>query len=56
MPLPMQVIDEEAEVLRGAEAAGGGEIAGALVAPGGIQRVLGDGQQLDVGEAQLAWT
>ena len=46
------LVDEELEVRRGAEAAGGREIARGLVAPGIIQRMLGDGQQLYVREAQ----
>ena len=48
----VQVIDEVAEIVRAAEAAGGGEVARGLVAPGGVQGVFGDGQQLDVGEAR----
>ena len=41
------------KIIGDAEAAGGGEVAGALVAPGGIQGVLGDGEELYMGEAHL---
>ena len=46
-------VDEVHKVLRCAVAGGGGEVAGALVAPAGVIGVLGDGQQLDVVEAHL---
>ncbi len=52
-PFLVQVVDEEHQILRRAEAAGGGEVAERLVAPGAVVRVLHDGEQLDVGEAQL---
>ena len=39
---------------RRAVARGGGEVAGGLVAPRAVERVLGDRQQLDVGEAHVA--
>ncbi len=50
-PLLVQVIDEPHEVLRRAVARRGREEPGHLVAPRRIERVLGDGQQLDVREA-----
>ena len=49
----VELIHQPHEVVRGAEAAGGREIAGALIAPGGVQGVLGDGEQLHMGEAHL---
>ena len=49
----VELVDEVFQVVGGAEAAGGGEVAGALVAPGGVQGVLGDGEQLHMGEAHL---
>ena len=49
----MELVDEVHQIVGDAEAAGGGKVAGALVAPGGVQRVLGDGHHLHVGEAHL---
>ena len=49
----VQVVDEVAEVVRGAEAGGRRVVGGDLVAPGTAERVLGHRQQLDVGEAGL---
>ena len=49
----VELVNEVLQIVRGAEAAGGGEVAGALVAPGGVQGVLGDGEQLHMGEAHL---
>ncbi|OIQ79884.1 hypothetical protein GALL_383660 [mine drainage metagenome] len=46
-------IDKGAEIVRRAEAAGDAEIAGGLVAPGFIQRMLADRHQLDVGVAHF---
>ena len=54
MPLLVQVVDQEHEVLRRAVAAGRGEVAGRLVAPGAVERMLRHRQELDVGEAQFA--
>ena len=51
--LAVQVIHEPAEVLRRAEAGGGSEVAGALVAPGLIQGMLRHRQQLHGGVAQV---
>ena len=48
----VQGIDEGLEVLRRAVARGRREVARRLVAPGAVERVLGDRHQLDVGEAQ----
>jgi hypothetical protein len=45
-------VDEVAQIVGRAEAAGRREVAGGLVAPGIVERMLGDRQQLDVGEAQ----
>ena len=50
----VQVIHEPAEILRRAEAGGGGKVAGALVAPGLIQGVLRHRQELHGGIAQVA--
>ena len=49
----VQLVDQVFEIVGGAEAAGGGKIAGDLVAPGGVQGVLHHGQQLHVGVAHL---
>ena len=48
----VQVVDQIHEILRRAVAAGGGEVAGGLVAPGAVEGVLHDRQEFDVGEAQ----
>ncbi len=53
-PVLVAVIDEIHEVLRRAVAAGRREVTDGLIAPGFIQRMLHDGQQLDVREAHLA--
>ena len=50
---PVQLVDEEAEVVRRAPARGRGEVAGDLVAPRRPERMLGHRQQLDVGEAEV---
>ncbi len=44
-------IDEGAQLVRRAVARGRGEVAGGLVAPGFVERVLGDRQQFEVGVA-----
>ena len=49
----VELVHQVHEVLWGAEAAGGREVAGTLVAPGVVQGMLGDGHQLHVGEAHL---
>ena len=49
----VELVDEVHEVVGGAEAAGGGKVAGALVAPGVVQGVLGEGHELHMGEAHL---
>ncbi len=49
----VQVVHEVHEVLRRAVAGGRREVAGGLVAPGAVERVLGDGHQLHVREAGL---
>ncbi len=49
----VELVDKVFQVVRSAETAGGGEVAGTLVAPGGVQGVLGDGEQLHVGKAHL---
>ena len=48
------LVDELTQLIRGAVAAGGREVAGGLIAPGVIQRMLGDRQQFDVREAGIA--
>ena len=49
----VHVVHEVHEVLGRAVPGGGGEVAGALIAPAGVVGVLGDGQQLDEVEAHL---
>ncbi len=51
--LPVQLVDERAEVVRIAEARGRREVAGDLVAPRAAVRMLHHRQQLDVREAQV---
>src|SRR5690606_9820405 len=51
--LRVAAVDEPAEVVRAAEAAGGREEPRGLVAPGRIQRMLGHRQELDMGEAEV---
>jgi hypothetical protein len=46
-------VHEMAEVVRRAEAGGGSEVAGGLVTPGLVQRVLGDRHQFQMGVAQV---
>ena len=50
--VPVQVVDEKHEILGGAVAAGGGEVAGGLVAPGAVKGVLHDRHEFHVGETQ----
>ena len=47
-------IDQAREILRRAEAAGGREQAGRLIAPGAVERMLAHRQELDMGEAEVA--
>ena len=47
-------VDEVAQVVGRAMARGRREVAGGLVAPGVVERMLGDRHQLDVGEAAIA--
>src|SRR5690606_9870579 len=47
----VQVVDEVHEVLRGAVAGGGRKVPRGLVTPGAVERMLHDGQELDVGKA-----
>ena len=49
----VEMVDEVPEVVRSAEAARRRVVACGLVAPGDVQRVLGDGQQLDVRVAEV---
>ena len=49
---PVHVVDEGLEVGRAAVARGGSKVAHRLITPRTIERVFGDGHQLDVGEAQ----
>ena len=51
--LAVELVHEVHEVLRGAVAAGGGEVARDLIAPGALEGVLRDGHYLHVGEAHL---
>ena len=48
----MQVVDQEHEVLGRAVPAARREVPGGLVAPGPVERVLHDRQQLDVGVSE----
>ena len=49
----VHLVHEIHQVVGGAEAAGGGKVAGTLVTPGGIQGMFGDREELHMGEAQL---
>ena len=49
----MAAVDEGHEVGGRTVAAGGGEIAESLVAPGAVEGMLHDGKQLDVGVAEI---
>ena len=49
----MELVDEVFQVIRRTKTAGSREIAGDLVAPGGVQRVLHHGEQLYMGVAHL---
>ena len=49
----MELIHQILEIIRGAIAAGGGKIAGALIAPGVVQGMFTDRKKLHVGEAHL---
>ena len=49
----MELVHQPHKVVGGAVPAGGGKVAGALVAPGGVQGVLGDGEQLHMGESHF---
>src|SRR3954469_10883589 len=51
---PVERIDEVLEVVRRPEPARRGEEPERLVAPGAVERVLGRGQELDVGVTHLA--
>ena len=48
-PALVEGVDQEHEVVRRAEPAGRGEVAGGLIPPRAVERVLGDRHQLDVG-------
>src|ERR1043166_9812143 len=49
----MKVIDQIHQILWGAIPARRGEVAGRLVSPRAIERMLGQRQKLDVGETRL---
>ena len=49
----MELVHQPHKVVGGTEPAGGGKIAGTLIAPGVVQGMLGDGEQLHMGEAHL---
>ncbi len=49
----VQVVHEIHEILRRAIARRGSEVAGRLISPRSVERMLHDGQQFDVGESQL---
>jgi hypothetical protein len=46
-------IDQRGKLGRRPEAAGGGEQAGRLITPGAVERVLANGQKLDMGKSQV---
>ncbi len=50
---PMQRVDQGHEVLWRAVTAGRGEIAGGLIAPRPVERVLHHRQELDMGETEI---
>src|SRR5271154_7549475 len=52
--LRMAGIDQRAEILRRAEPTGGSKQPGRLIAPGAVERMFADGQELDMGEAEIA--
>ena len=54
---PVGFINERAQLIRSAEAAGGSEEVGDVIAEGPVVRVLGDGHELDgiVAELSDAW-
>src|SRR5262249_42273670 len=54
-PLLMQVVDQVHEVLRLAKARGWREVAGDLISPGSVKRMLGDRHELDVSKAVVAY-
>src|SRR4029079_11372412 len=49
----VEAVDQVHQVLRGAVAAGGGDVARRLVPPGAVERVLHHRQQLDMRETEL---
>ena len=53
MPGLVAAVDKLHEIRGRAKAAGGGEVAERLVAPGAVERMLHDGQQFDVGVAEI---
>ena len=53
-PGAVERVDQRGEVVRAAEACRRGVVAGDLVAPRPVERVLGHRQQLDVGEPERA--
>ncbi len=48
----VEVVNEKHEILGGAVAAGGGEVAGGLVAPGAVKGMFHDRHEFHVGKAQ----
>src|SRR5215469_13099746 len=50
----VEIVDQVHEILRRAVARGRSEVAGGLVSPGAVKRVLHHGQEFDVSESQLA--
>ena len=51
----VELVDEIHQVVGCAKAAGGRKISGTLIAPGVVQRMLGDGQQLHMGKTHLLY-
>ena len=52
--LAVACIDQGGKIGRSAEAAGGSEQSGGLIAPGSVERMLADRQEFDMGESQVA--
>ena len=53
MPCVVAAVDKFHEFRGGAVAAGGGEVANRLIAPGAVEGMLHDGKQFDVGVAEI---
>src|SRR3990172_6619613 len=54
-PVLMEQIDQVHQILRRSVAAGGREVSGGLITPRTVERMFGERQELDVGEAHLLY-